>query len=254
MIREHAKTAFTPRANSTDLKSLSAYLAKISFLFLLCLQSLQGSTLEEANKAFENSRFNEAIAIYDKLIEENPGHTSLHFNLAQAYLSADDTGRARAACHTSLLLDPLDSETRALMDEIRNRQGQPALPGTSLIALRPDQWVMVATALWILAFTYLGIRHFRSLPKWPALAVITLAALLALAAAWRQQNAYSDDQYMVLIDDLPREPTAGAPDWNYSSFRAGQIVKVDKTTGTHARIVSAGSSFWLPLEHLQQVW
>ena len=140
------------------------------------------------------------------------------------------------------------------MDEIRNRQGQPALPGTSLIALRPDQWVMVATALWILAFTYLGIRHFRSLPKWPALAVITLAALLALAAAWRQQNAYSDDQYMVLIDDLPREPTAGAPDWNYSSFRAGQIVKVDKTTGTHARIVSAGSSFWLPLEHLQQVW
>ena len=140
------------------------------------------------------------------------------------------------------------------MDEIRNRQGQPALPGTSLIALRPDQWVMVATALWILAFTYLGIRHFRSLPKWPALAVITLAALLALAAAWRQQNAYSDDQYMVLIDDLPREPTAGAPDWNYSSFRAGQIVKVDKTTGTHAKIVSAGSSFWLPLEHLQQVW
>ena len=254
MIREHAKTAFTPRANSTDLKSLSAYLAKISFLFLLCLQSLQGSTLEEANKAFENSRFNEAIAIYDKLIEENPGHTSLHFNLAQAYLSADDTGRARAACHTSLLLDPLDSKTRALMDEIRNRQGQPALPGTSLIALRPDQWVMVATALWILAFTYLGIRHFRSLPKWPALAVITLAALLALAAAWRQQNAYSDDQYMVLVDDLPREPTAGAPDWNYSPFRAGQIVKVDKTTGTHAKIVSAESSFWLPLEHLQQVW
>lgn len=254
LIREHAKTAFTPRANSTDLKSLSSYLAKISFLFLLCLQSLQGSTLEEANKAFENSRFNEAIAIYDKLIEENPGHTSLHFNLAQAYLSADDTGRARASCHTALLLDPLDAETRALMDEIRNRQGQPALPGTSLIALRPDQWVMVATALWILAFTYLGIRHFRSLPKWPALAVITLAALLALAAAWRQQNAYSDDQYMVLIDDLPREPTAGTPDWNYSPFRAGQIVKVDEATGTHAKIASAESSFWLPLEHLQQVW
>jgi len=254
LIREHAKTAFTPRANSIDLKSLSTCLAKLSFLFALCFQSLQGSTLEEANEAFNDSRFNDAIAIYNKLIEEHPGHASLHFNLAQAYLSADDTGRARAACHTALLLAPLDSDTRGLMDEIRNRQGQPALPGTSLIALRPDQWIMVATALWVLSFIYLGVRHFRPLPKWPALSVITLAVILTLAAAWRQQSAYSEDQYMVLIDDLPREPKAGTPDWNYTAFRAGQIVKVDESTKTHAKITSSESSFWLPLEHLQQVW
>ena len=254
LIREHAKAAFTPRANSLDLNALSSCLAKLSFLFLLCVQSLAGDTLSNANEAYEESRFNEAAKLYQNLIDENPGHASLHFNLAQAYLSANDTGRARAACHTALLLDPLDSDTRTLMDEIRNRQGQPALPGTSLIALRPDQWVMLATALWVLAFAYLGLRHFRKLPKWPALAVITLAVLLAISAAWRQQQAYFDDQYMVLIDDLPREPEAGTPDWNFTAFRAGQIVKVAETTETHAKINSSETSFWLPLEHLQQVW
>ena len=254
LLREHAKTAFTPRANSLDLTSLSASLAKITFLFLLCFQSLPGNTLSEANKAFDESRYNDAAKIYQSLIEENPGHASLHFNLAQAYLSANDSGRARAACHTALLLDPLDSDTRDLMDEIRNRQGQPALPGTSLIALRPDQWIIFATIVWILAFTYLGIRHFRRLPKWPAFALITLAALLALSAAWRQMQAYSEEQYMVLIDDLPREPEAGTPDWDYTPFRAGQIVKVADTTDTHAKISNSETSFWLPLEHLQQVW
>ena len=140
------------------------------------------------------------------------------------------------------------------MDEIRNRQGQPALPGTSLIALRPDQWVVLATVVWILSFAYLGIRHFRRLPKWPAFAFITLAALLALSAAWRQQQAYYDEHYMVLIDELPREPEAGTPDWDYSPFRAGQIVRVAETTDTHAKISNSETTFWLPLEHLQQVW
>ena len=70
----------------------------------------------------------------------------------------------------------------------------------------------------------------------------------------RQKQAYYDDQFMVLKDELPREPEAGTPDWDYSPFRAGQIVKVAEISETHAKISTSETSFWLPLEHLQQVW
>jgi hypothetical protein len=59
---------------------------------------------------------------------------------------------------------------------------------------------------------------------------------------------------MVLPEELPREPEAGTPNWDYPALRAGQIITVSETTKTHALVSSSDRPFWLPINELQQVW
>ena len=250
----HAESSFSATAPPVDFKSLAKQLAKFTLLILFTFSGLRGATLEEANDFFEKANYREAIKGYQVLIKEEPNRASLHFNLAQAFLSSNDPARARAACHTSLLLNPLDKESRDLMSEIRERQGDLTVTRNRFLDLRPDQWIIVAAIVWVVSFLYFGVRKFLSITRWPGYIMAALALLLLGTAAWRQTHDYAPDQYMIIADELPREPEAGTPDWDYPPLRAGQIVEVAEVDATHARIDSSDSSFWLPVKELQQVW
>ena len=253
-LETHAEASFSSQEKPFDFMALGRQLAKISLLFLITLTSLKGATLQVANQAFEDANFTKAISIYEELIKESPDRASLHYNLAQAHLSANDPARARASCHTALLLDPMDQDARDLMSDIRERQGDLTVARNRFLDLRPDQWVVVAAVVWVLTFLYFGVRKFASLPRWPGFALGAITLSLLGTAAWRQSQHYASDQYMVIADELPREPKAGTPDWNYPALRAGQIVHVTEVNETHALVKSSESSFWLPVNQLQQVW
>jgi tetratricopeptide (TPR) repeat protein len=254
ILEVHAEVSFSGQEKPFDFIALGRELTKISLLLLITMTSLKGSTLDEANQAFNEANFTKAISIYDHLIEESPNRASLHYNLAQAHLSTNDPSRARASCHTALLLNPLDQEARALMSDIRERQGDLTVSRNRFFDLRPDQWVVVASVIWVIAYLFFGIRKFVSLPRWPGFALGAVAIFFLGTAAWRQSQHYSSDQYMVLADELPREPKAGTPDWNYPALRAGQIIQISEVNETHALVQSSEISFWLPINELQQVW
>jgi tetratricopeptide (TPR) repeat protein len=253
-LKTHAEISFSSQEQAFDFIALGRELTKISLLLLITISSLKGSTLQEANQAFNEANFNRAIDIYNGLIKESPDHGSLRYNLAQAHLSANDPARARASCHTALLLDPLDQEARDLMSDIRERQGDLTVSRNRFLDLRPDQWVVVAAVIWVITYLFFGICKFVSLPRWPGFALAIIAFLFLGTAAWRQSQHYSPNQYMVLADELPREPKAGTPDWNYPALRAGQIVQISEVNETHALVRSSESTFWLPINELQQVW
>ena len=262
LIREHAESSFSSSGSTVDLKAVAQALAKITFIFLfsfLVFPQLQAASLDTANLALKKSRYSEAIEEYESLIEEHPGQAILHRNLALAFLAADDAPNARAACHTALLLDPLDSEARTMMNDIRTRLSAPTLPGTRFLELRPDQWFVFSAVLWIAGFILIGLRHFKpSIPIWTAWIVLLIALLFIGTGIWRDKTAYAPEQFMVLGKEVPREPKIGNPNWDFPPLRGGQIVNVADTTKTHARIASPGSSssatFWIPLRELKQVW
>lgn len=256
LIIQQRDAAFTSSDThqKIDLKTLAHHLAKISLLILCFTAPLQGSSLTEANAAFQEKRYRTAAENYEQLIAEHPGHPHLHLNLAKARLSADQAAHARAACHTALLLDPLNSDGRQLMDQILQRMGQPTLPGTQLLALRPDQFLFLAAWLWLVAFLILAINRLKKIPQWPAWICFFFAITFSITAFWRKQQAYAANQYMVLAEELPREPQAGTPNWNFPALRSGQIIKADHHSETHAHIITPDTSFWLPLDQLQQVW
>ncbi len=253
-LETHAESSFSTTAKPVNYPALASQLAKFALIILFTFSGLKGATLAEANASFAEANYRKAIEEYQALIDEDPNRASLHFNIAQAHLLANDPARARASCHTALLLDPLDKEARDLMSEIRERQGDLTVARNRLLDLRPDQWIILAAAIWVFTFLYFGIRKFRPLPRWPGFTAGALALALLATAAWRQTHDYAGDQYMILADELPREPKAGTPDWNYPALRAGQIVQVSEVNETHVRVQSTESSFWLPVRELQQVW
>ncbi len=253
-LATHAESSFSANGRSVDYPALARQLAKLALVALLFLGSLQAATLAEANATFEKANYRQAITDYQALLAADPNRPGLHFNLAQAYLSANEPARALASCHTALLLDPLDSEARDLMAKIRERQGDLTVARNRFLDLRPDQWILVSASIWVAAFLWFGVRKFRLLPRWPGVALALLALLFLGSATWRQIHDYAPEQYMVLADELPREPKAGTPDWSYPALRAGQLVQVSEINETHARVRSEDGSFWLPVRELQQVW
>lgn len=253
-LSAHAESSFSSTAAPINLKNLAEQLAKISLIIILSLSNLSALTLAEANAFHQEGNYSQAITSYRTLINDDPNRASLYLNLAQTHLAAGEPAPARAACHTALLLNPLDKEAHQLMSSIRERMGDLTVSRNRFLSLRPDQWILVSCVIWVLAFLYFAIRKVRSFPLWPGLALLALSLLSLGTAAWRQSHEYAPEQYMVLAEELPREPTAGKPDWNFPAFRAGQIVQVAEIHDTHARILTSDDSFWLPIRKLQQVW
>jgi len=250
----HAESSFSATAKPINFQTLASQLAKLSLLILFTCSHLFGSTLEEANAFHKEDNYSQAITSYLALIEKEPNRAALHANLAQSHLAAGEAARARAACHTALLLDPLDRDTHSLMTTIRERMGDMTVTRNRFLSLRPDQWIILAAGFWIWAFLYFALRKLRPLPRWPGYTIIALSLILLGTAAWRQTHDYASEQFMVIADELPREPKAGTPDWNYPALRAGQIIRVSEVNATHAQVIASDNSFWLPISKLQQVW
>jgi tetratricopeptide (TPR) repeat protein len=259
LLRQHAAAEFSA-AEAINPRKFSAQLARLALAvcaaFFLLPAPLHASTLDEANTFYTEGRYDAAIDLYRELLVENADRPALHLNLAKAQLAADRLAAARATCHTALLLQPRSSEARDLMNRILNELGHPALPGGALLALRPDQLIILGAIIWILAFLYLAVRKLIDVPRWPAAVMIAITPLLLAAAFWRNSTAYAADQYMVVANELHRELTVGTPAIEFPPLDHGEIVRASGSneSKTHILVETSSASFWLPVNQLQQIW
>ncbi len=263
MLRDHSDASFTGKPSpitSEKLKSLVPKAIIIAVLCLLPLASLRADELEEkltaAAEDFNNANFKSAITDYEALLDDYPDHPAVHLNLARARLATGEFHLARASAYTAFLLDPLDGDTREVLDTTYRRLGDPALPGSAAFALRPDQLLILGCVLWALGFTYLAIRRFRPLPLVPGPALIVLAGLCVAAAIWRNSTAYVPEQFMVITPETQRQSEPGKPDFERPALRSGEIIQATSLSddGRYVLVETPDTSFWLPAADLRQVW
>jgi hypothetical protein len=95
-----------------------------------------------------------------------------------------------------------------------------------------------------------------SIPRWPALICLIAVPLLLGSAFWRNSTAYAPGQFMVITNELPREPSAGTPSFEYPPLNHGDIVRSSGTNEeqTHILIESPKTTFWLPANKVQSIW
>ena len=112
----------------------------------------------QANKLYEEGKYTQAAAAYEKITRAGAVSPALYFNLGNACLKAGQIGRAVCAYRQAETLAPRDPDIRANLQIARNQAGDnnPALPGNRwtrwIGRLTLNEWTLAASAAAALFF------------------------------------------------------------------------------------------------------
>jgi tetratricopeptide (TPR) repeat protein len=208
--REMASLIPKVKAALQDLRAMPATPTKSNLpqnvgllLLLLAAATLRAEPaadpFNQANKFYEEGKYSQAAAAYEKITQAGTVSPDLYFNLGNARLKAGQIGWAIRAYRKAEDLAPRDPDIRANLQIARSQAGtlSPALPGdrwTRWVArLTLNEWTAAAAAAVALFFIVLTAREI-----WPSFrksgsvsaaglgfACLCLTACLGLAADQR---------------------------------------------------------------------
>ena len=148
----------------------SFYFLAVVLAFVLTTFDLRAdnstAAFEQANKFYEEGRYAEAAAAYDKLLAAGDVSEALYFNRGNALFKMGQLGRSIDSYRLAQSLSPRDPELRANLQFARTR----ARGGSTyhadrwrswLAALTVNEWtVLIAAAVWLL-FILLALGQWR---------------------------------------------------------------------------------------------
>jgi tetratricopeptide (TPR) repeat protein len=123
----------------------------------------------QGNKFYEEGKYTQAGAAYEKIAQSGTVSPALYFNLGNAWLKGGQIGRAICAYRQAEALAPRDPDIRANLQIARSQAGanNPALPGNRwtrwIGRLTLNEWTVAASAAVALFFLLLTAREI-----WPA--------------------------------------------------------------------------------------
>lgn len=172
------------------------------------------SAFDAANRAYEQGKFTEAAALYEKLIPSAPRAGALYFNSGNAWFKAGQTGRAIAAYRQAEALAPRDPGIRFNLQFARKKVTTQDASASSLwqrafTTLTLNEWAgLLAGAVW-LWFALLALREWRpalraALSGYTATAGVTCLALAGCLAASAQLRLQTVSAVVVASDAIAR--------------------------------------------------
>lgn len=113
------------------------------------------AAFDQANALYEQGRFAEAAAAYEKLLQSGAASAAVYFNLGNAWFKSGQLGQAIAAYRKAREMTPRDPDVRANLQFARNQSKGPTAPASRwqrwLGALSVNEWTLLsAGALWLL--------------------------------------------------------------------------------------------------------
>lgn len=135
----------------------SLWLGLVWSLWLNAVQAADVSAeFTAANRLYEQGKFQDAAAAYERLVKAGPPRASVHFNLGNAWLKSQRIGLAIAEFRRAALLDPRDPDIQANLALARSKLTKPPQPDpiwvTALDRLRLAEWMALAgVATWCFA-------------------------------------------------------------------------------------------------------
>jgi len=234
-------------------------------LLLLCAWSVAradevSTAFDQANRLYEQGKFTEAAAAYDKMLRQGQASPALYFNLGNAFFKAGQVGRAVLNYRLAERLAPRDPDIRANLKFARNSvaTGATSAPSwrqrwTSRLTL--DEWTLLTSgALWV----WLGLLTLarwrpalkKSLSGYTATAGVG-AALLALCLGLESYNRFAVKSVIVAV----REAVAHYGPWNespnYFTVRDGMELTVLDSKGEWVQVSDRAERIgWLRREQV----
>ncbi len=261
--------ALSPHAKAQSQNSLSPE-ARAEIFTEANSRFDQAVALLDDNFPRAHSLLQDAIARYQRLVDDDGASGMLFFNLGNAQLLAGDTGRAILNLNRAHLTRPYDENISRRLAQARARRLDdiPMAPRSRAIEtvlfwhydFSPHaRWWIFTIAFNVLcllgAARLLGL--IRTSLSWPLAGSVLIAALFAGSLAWDYFTNPHADEAVIVVEEI--EGRQGPDDAGYSQsfsapLHAGAEVQILEDRGAWARVrLSDDRETWLPVSAIERV-
>ena len=210
----------------------------------------------DANQAYEQGDYSQAIAGYEQLLTQGTAGSGVHYNLGNAYLRNGELGRAIAQLRRSRNLSPRDGDIRANLAFARqttrdaNAPPEPSPVLSTLLfwhyGLSRAELAATLVVVNILFWGVAAVRLYRrdsEVLRWVSIGLLVLLVAVAGSVA---AHRWIDRPVAVIV---PQEiDTFAAPD-------SDSVVRFKLHAGTEVPIKDAREGWWrIALPDGQQAW
>jgi len=178
-----AKSVRLPRCRrDAPVRWRALFVAALVFCAASAVAQNGNASFDAANKLYEQGKYAEAAAAYEKLVQESQSSAAVYFNLGNAFFKAGQFGRALAAYHSAEQLAPRDPDVRANLQFARNQVQGPTLAFSRwqqwLGRLTLNEWSLLAAGV-----VWLWLLTLAALQGWPELRRTLRGFLIGLGIA-----------------------------------------------------------------------
>lgn len=225
---------------------------------------------DEATKAYNEGKYNEAIENYKHIIDNGEHSAALYYNLGNAYYKLNQIAPSIYYYEKSLLLDPSDNEVKNNLSFARNMtlDAIEQVPETGIGKivseitgfLSFDQWAITAI-IFILLFVlgYIAF-YFLSYSSQKRIAFIgsmvsLVVSLSAVLIAYLEYSSYSSEQPAIVFENeviVKSEPNNRSQE----TFRIHEGTKVfvlDTLSDWNKIKLADGKTGWLPSTNIKML-
>jgi tetratricopeptide (TPR) repeat protein len=217
---------------------------------------------DEASSFYSESRFEEALKIYEDILGHDYESAALYYNLGNTYLKLGILGKAILHYERAVRLTPYDSDLRSNIRYANSLRHQPAITLTAsswinrrtssvLSSFTADGLTKLLSVLYILALFILGAAVFKKdFVKLARKSAAIIVVLFMIAITILSFKIYQDEyvKSAIVLDeivDARYEPLIEAP-VHFKAYEGAKIV-VLKTRGEWSQIKREDNKIgWIP--------
>jgi tetratricopeptide (TPR) repeat protein len=237
----------------------------------LCLSQESPETLaSQANQAYNENKYNEAVASFRKVIEAGYASEGVYFNLANACYKQNNFAEAILNYEKALRIDPTDENTlynlRVARTKIPDKIDAVPPPfyldafNTARNALSMNAWaVLIIVSLTLLLvcvalFLIAPSRRMRKASFWAGSAFVLVLCISALLAGTRY---YMVKQKREAIIFNPTVPVKSSPDEKSNDIfvihEGTKVLIKDKIGEWYEIRIDNGNTGWVPCSVMQEI-
>lgn len=248
------------------------YMKKLLFMaaLLLSFVSASAQTKAEADSAYVQERYEQAISLYNKFLETGAS-ASVYYNLGNAYYRTGDMAHAILAYERAYLMEPGDADIRFNLQLARTKTIDKIVPESEMFFITwfrqmidwysADQWgraVVVCFALFVvslLLYFFAGRMLWRKVGFGVGVCTLILAVLFHIFAYQQQQKLLVRTHAIVMSSSLTVKSTPSTSGTDLFVLHEGTKVEItDDTMKDWKEIrLADGKVGWVPVKTIERI-
>ncbi|MFZ5801722.1 MAG: tetratricopeptide repeat protein [Candidatus Omnitrophota bacterium] len=226
----------------------------------------ESARFQEANEAYRNKRFEEAIKIYTELARAYPGQAAFQYNLGNAYYRKNALGEAIVSYERALVADPRHRDARENLRYVRSllsyrvddKRNWYLRMAEVLLGYVTSREVMLVTmaAFAVLMILWVFALFFRQQFAWgwkrQIAGVFLLLALMLLVGKHFETHIFQ--KAVILAKEA--QVRYGPSETDQIAFRVGEGIRVyvvDEREGWSRINLVSGESGWVSNSAIEKV-